>query len=157
MIEARLHPQHQSHAAPTPTPPIPVLGTPEVPVLGAPETKECPYCSERILASVKKCRFCGEYIDVALRAAEEAKAIALAKRESQIVNVNTNVHTVVGGATPRRRMSRITALGMLLCLFGFLVAFGSPTGGAVFLSLGIFFVIIGAFVAVFRAILSAFS
>ncbi|OVE79444.1 hypothetical protein BVY01_02465, partial [bacterium I07] len=27
------------------------------------ETKECPYCSETILATAKKCRFCGEWFE----------------------------------------------------------------------------------------------
>lgn len=36
-------------------------------------TKECPFCSEQIVVSAKKCKHCGETIDVALRAAEEAK------------------------------------------------------------------------------------
>ena len=36
-------------------------------------TQRCPYCSETVFASAKKCRHCGEILDVALRAAEEAK------------------------------------------------------------------------------------
>jgi hypothetical protein len=31
------------------------------------ETKECPYCSEAILESARKCRHCGEYLDRELR------------------------------------------------------------------------------------------
>ncbi|MGC3990001.1 MAG: DUF4339 domain-containing protein [Chthoniobacteraceae bacterium] len=38
-------------------------------------TQNCPFCAERISAQAKKCRFCGEILDVALRAAEEAKRV----------------------------------------------------------------------------------
>ena len=31
------------------------------------ETKDCPYCSEKILETAKKCKFCGEFIDEDLR------------------------------------------------------------------------------------------
>lgn len=40
------------------------------------ETKDCPFCGEEVLAVAKKCKHCGETIDVALRAAEEAKRAA---------------------------------------------------------------------------------
>jgi hypothetical protein len=36
-------------------------------------TKECPFCSEQVNATAKKCKHCGETIDVALRMAEDAK------------------------------------------------------------------------------------
>ena len=39
-------------------------------------TKECPYCSEQISINAKKCKHCGEFIDVALRAAEESKKLS---------------------------------------------------------------------------------
>jgi hypothetical protein len=38
-----------------------------------PEEKECPYCSENIKHTAKKCKHCGEILDVVLRAAEDAK------------------------------------------------------------------------------------
>jgi uncharacterized membrane protein YvbJ len=45
--------------------------------------KKCPYCSEEILPDAKKCKHCGEYVDVALRAVEDLK-----NRQSQpIINV----------------------------------------------------------------------
>jgi hypothetical protein len=41
-----------------------------------PRTKSCPFCAEDVLADAKKCKHCGETIDVALRAAEDAKRSA---------------------------------------------------------------------------------
>ena len=37
------------------------------------EYKECPFCSEQVLATAKKCKHCGEMLDVALRSTVEAK------------------------------------------------------------------------------------
>jgi hypothetical protein len=39
----------------------------------APSYKECPFCSEQIRATAKKCKHCGETLDVVLRAAEEER------------------------------------------------------------------------------------
>jgi hypothetical protein len=41
-----------------------------------PATKRCVYCGEEILAVALKCKHCGEILDPALRAAEEAKRTA---------------------------------------------------------------------------------
>ena len=43
------------------------------PLAVAPATQKCPFCAEDIAAAAKKCKHCGETLDVALRAAEEAK------------------------------------------------------------------------------------
>ena len=61
---------------PPPTPPVVPITTP--PVVAAQNqpsmaTQKCPFCAEFISSDAKKCKHCGETIDVALRAAEEAK------------------------------------------------------------------------------------
>lgn len=35
--------------------------------------KECPFCSEEIKSTAKKCKHCGEILDPVLRASEERK------------------------------------------------------------------------------------
>ncbi len=37
--------------------------------------KECPFCSESIKDTAKKCKHCGEILDVVLRAADESKNV----------------------------------------------------------------------------------
>jgi hypothetical protein len=61
--------------APEYAPPAPVSGGGMAPS-GAGEYKECPFCGEQVRANAKKCKHCGETIDVALRAAEEARRTA---------------------------------------------------------------------------------
>jgi uncharacterized membrane protein YvbJ len=46
------------------------------------ETKQCPYCSEEILETAKKCKHCGEYIDGELR---KARAASSSKQEKIVV------------------------------------------------------------------------
>ena len=36
------------------------------------DTVECPFCCEQVSAKAKKCRHCGETLDLAMRKAEEA-------------------------------------------------------------------------------------
>ena len=37
------------------------------------QMKECPFCSEDVKLNAKKCKHCGETLDIALRAAEDSK------------------------------------------------------------------------------------
>jgi len=38
------------------------------------QTKDCPYCGEEILAKAKKCKHCGEILDVALKRKRQVAA-----------------------------------------------------------------------------------
>jgi hypothetical protein len=49
------------------------------------EQKRCVFCGEKILAIAKKCKHCGEILDVVLRAAFEAD-----KNENSKVFINNN-------------------------------------------------------------------
>src|SRR5436305_382303 len=44
-----------------------------VPTQVGPTETACPMCGETILANAKRCKHCGETLDLALRVAEEAK------------------------------------------------------------------------------------
>lgn len=63
----------------------------------------CPFCGERVLAVAKKCKHCGETIDVALRAAEEA---SLAARRQPMVFMNAG-----GGGASSSSSSAAAASG----------------------------------------------
>lgn len=54
---------------PPPNPQLPLATS----ISAIASTQKCPFCAEQISVEAKKCRHCGETIDVALRAAEEAK------------------------------------------------------------------------------------
>src|SRR5438093_1118559 len=47
---------------------------PAFPIVAAIHT--CPFCAEQISPAAKKCKHCGETLDVAMRAAEEAKRMS---------------------------------------------------------------------------------
>lgn len=91
-------------------------------------TKPCPFCAESVLVEAKKCKHCGEIIDVTLRAAEEAKRAgemsryAAAQEMSRYVppatpqqNVTQVVNVHVGG---RKRWSPIVAMFLSLIIPG---------------------------------------
>ncbi len=48
------------------------------------QEKDCPFCISKIPSAAKKCRFCGETVDVTLRAAEEAVRASNGKAPQQV-------------------------------------------------------------------------
>lgn len=65
-------------------------------------TKPCPFCMEQINIHAKKCRFCGEIIDVAMREIENIKRnqAQLAQQTSQPLVINNNNNNNNGNAEP---------------------------------------------------------
>lgn len=63
---------------------------------------ECPFCAEFIAARAKKCRHCGETVDVALRRAEEALR---ASERPQNVYMNAGGAATAGGGSVLRPFS----------------------------------------------------
>ncbi len=56
------------------------------------EVKACPFCGEQVLTVAKKCKHCGEVIDVTLRCAEEAKRASRAARSGRTESKAFQVH-----------------------------------------------------------------
>lgn len=81
------------------------------PATPAPRTKACPFCGEDILNEAKKCKHCGETVDVALRAAEEAK-----KSASSAPHVFMNAGGGGGGAVSTGQTKKAFPHGMHLVL-----------------------------------------
>ena len=77
------------------------------------ETTECPFCAENISARAKKCRFCGETLDVALRSAQEA--LRASERSG---NVYMNAAVAATPTQSRPVKSRIVAIVLALFLGG---------------------------------------
>lgn len=67
--------------------------------------KECPFCGELVLAKAKKCKHCGEILDVAMRAAGEAGRAAGAQQQVVIMP---------GGNQPHKPFPHIRHLIMTL-------------------------------------------
>jgi hypothetical protein len=61
------------------------------------EYADCPFCGEEILAHARKCRFCKETLDVALRAAEEAGREARRDRDRRDRSVSQRTTVVIEG------------------------------------------------------------
>ncbi len=76
-------------------------------------TVECPFCAEQISARAKKCRHCGETVDVSMRKAEEA--LRASERQGNVY-MNAAVSAPAGYARPEK--SRVAAIVLALLLGG---------------------------------------
>ncbi len=84
-------------------PPLPTVQAIPVPNQ---DTKACPFCREQILAVARKCRHCGEILDVTLRGTQETQRPAACRYCS-------------GELVPKSKMS---TAGIIMLLAGLLLA-----------------------------------
>lgn len=87
--------------------------------------QRCPYCSEMVFASAKKCKHCGEILDVALRAAEEAKKASASQQPMVFMNAggggggsSAAASAVGGGMGFTKTKSRLVAALLAFFLGG---------------------------------------
>jgi DNA-directed RNA polymerase subunit RPC12/RpoP len=59
-------------------------------------TQDCPFCGELILTKAKKCKHCGEIVDVVLRAAEETRRESGDGRKRASLTVPSYIGMIVG-------------------------------------------------------------
>lgn len=98
-----------------PAPPLPIIRQSHAPIALSPSTHNCPFCAEPIAAAAKKCKHCGETLDVTLRAAEEAKR---AQTQQPTVYMNAG-----GASTPvvvaqKRDFPHLIHLFLSVCTAG---------------------------------------
>jgi ABC-type transport system involved in cytochrome bd biosynthesis fused ATPase/permease subunit len=74
----------------------------------------CPFCAEQIQAAAKKCRHCGEYLDVTMRKAQEAPLFAASPSGSAAASASSSTTVVVRGHSGMNH-----ALHIVLCVLTF--------------------------------------
>ena len=79
------------------------------------EQTNCPFCDELISMRAKKCRHCGETVDVALRKAEEALR---ASERNGNVYMNAAVSNGSEARAPSRTKSKVAAFALAWLLGG---------------------------------------
>lgn len=80
------------------------------------DTVECPFCAEQINRRARKCRHCGETVDVAMRKAEEA--LRASERQGNVY-MNAAVGTPTAPARPAKSRSAAILLALFLGGLGF--------------------------------------
>lgn len=127
-------------------------------------TKACDFCGETIQLAAKKCRYCGEVLDPAMRAAEEAKRLALSGGGHQPIVVNNNVSAsaaasaVASGDMARRRslfrqFVRFLIVATVMFIGGgiWYAQAGAPLG-AVLMVLGLLMIVVGTPIFMIRGV-----
>ena len=112
-------------------------------------TVECPICAEQISPRAKKCRFCGETLDAALRKAEEA--MRASERGSSNVYMNATAPAAPTYQLPPKSRGLAVVLALFLGGFG-LHKFYLNRPGQGILYLLFFWTFIPAIIAFFEAI-----
>jgi hypothetical protein len=112
-----------------------------------PQKAYCPFCEAEISLTAKKCRHCGETVDVALRAAEEARrttergpTVFMNSAAAAAVNV---IHHRGPRSSPGTAAVLEIIFGLFLCTFGIgHIYAGSTVGGVLIMFFGWFLLLV---------------
>jgi hypothetical protein len=135
---------------------VPAINVSQVQVVSPPplpRTKPCPFCGQQVFQVALQCQHCGETIDVALRAAEEAKRIAKWSNRyaiSQPPDVRMSIATDKSRLTLERKLVRLILslmIGLMLAFVGFMVLVIEQSGWGCLIA---FFALIAFAAAIMR-------
>jgi len=114
---------------------------------GQPERRECPYCSETIMATARKCKHCGEIIDPELKESRRQTGNGKARRADDYDD-DYDDDPRAQARTPGGGNDAVGIIGLILgCISGVLVMAACCTGG-VTLFAAVPFSVIGFIVSV---------